>query len=242
MKAKSEVLVLIPTYNERETIEKTLTEVLEHNPDVDILVLDDSSPDGTAEIVLSLAETDSRVQLLVRSKKEGLGKAYLAGFEWGLGRAYHHFVEMDADGSHRAIDLARLLRQRDEADLVIGSRWVEGGAVRNWPWHRRLISRGGNRYAAWALNSRVHDLTAGFRVYSRDLLEALPLGDVSAQGYGFQVELAWRAEQLGAKILEVPIEFVEREQGTSKMTTGIVLEALQLVTKWGIAQRRSGRR
>ncbi len=242
MKPKSEVLVLIPTFNECETIEKTLLEVRAHNPDVDILVLDDSSPDGTAEIVLAIAENDSRVHLLVRAKKEGLGKAYLAGFEWGLGRAYHHFVEMDADGSHRAIDLAKLLRHRDEADRVIGSRWTEGGSVRHWPWHRRFISRVGNRYAAWALGSKVRDLTAGFRVYSRDLLETLPLGTVSAQGYGFQVELAWRAEQLGAKILEIPIEFVEREQGTSKMTTGIVLEALRLVTKWGIAQRRSGRR
>lgn len=234
--------MLIPTYNERETIERTLLDVLEHNPDVEILVLDDSSPDGTAEVVLGLTELDRRVQLLVRPNKEGLGKAYLAGFEWGLGKAYQHFVEMDADGSHRAIDLAKLLRHRDEADLVIGSRWIQGGAVRNWPWYRRLISRGGNRYAAWALGSKVRDLTAGFRIYSRELLESLPLGNVSAQGYGFQVELAWRAERLGARILEIPIEFVEREQGTSKMTSGIVVEALRLVTKWGINQRLFRRR
>ena len=239
---KADVLVLIPSYNERETIERTLSEVLEHNPNVEILVLDDSSPDGTAEIVLAMAENDSRIQLLVRPNKEGLGKAYLAGFAWGLGKAHSHFVEMDADGSHRAADLTKLLRKRDEADLVIGSRWVDGGTVRNWPWYRKWISRGGNRYASWALQSSVRDLTAGFRIYSRELLEALPLNEVTAQGYGFQVELAWRAEQLGAKILEVPIEFVEREHGASKMTSDIVFEALRLVTKWGIAQRRSGRR
>lgn len=230
------VLVIIPTYNESANISEVLTSVLLHNPGVEILVVDDNSPDGTAGIAMDFAETEPKVKVLKRISKQGLGPAYLAGFNFGFESNFDRIVEMDADGSHRAEDLAKMLQV--DADLVIGSRWVDGGSVVNWPWYRVLISRFGNGYARLMLGTKIRDMTAGFRVYRAGFLRELVREEVSSQGYSFQVELAYRASQLG-KVSEVPIVFVERERGKSKMTLGIVLEALVNVTKWGIRRLTS---
>jgi dolichol-phosphate mannosyltransferase len=225
-------LVVMPTFNERESLPVTLAGLLDLVPDVDVLIVDDASPDGTGALADEIAAKDSRVQVLHRSTKNGLGGAYLAGFEWAFENAYDQIVEMDADGSHQPQDLLRLLARAGEADLVIGSRWVSGGSVRNWPWYRKLISKSGTFYASIMLGSQIRDITAGFRVYNAEFLKSLDLAGVAARGYGFQVEMAWRSEAAGGIILEVPITFVERTMGSSKMSTGIVLEALWLVTKW----------
>lgn len=230
------VLVIIPTYNESANIVEVLTEVLVHNAEVDILVVDDNSPDGTAVIAAGFAETEPRVNVLKRSSKQGLGPAYLAGFNFGFERNFDRIVEMDADGSHRAEDLSKMLQV--EADLVIGSRWVDGGSVVNWPWHRMLISRFGNGYARLMLGTKIRDMTAGFRVFRTSFLKQLVRENVSSQGYSFQVELAYRASELGI-VEEVPIVFVERVRGQSKMTIGIVIEALVNVTRWGIKRLTS---
>ena len=226
-------LVVIPTYNESETITKTLTRVLGVDNDISILVVDDSSPDGTQGVVEANFGSEPRVNLLVRSSKQGLGIAYLAGFEWAFNRDFDYIVEMDADGSHRADDLKNLLQSSSEADLTIGSRWVDGGEVLNWPAFRRLISRTGNRYAKFMLGTNILDMTSGFRVYRRKFLQELVAQPVSSHGYSFQVELAYRASKLG-KVIERPITFIERVDGKSKMTLVIVLEALTKVTFWGI--------
>jgi dolichol-phosphate mannosyltransferase len=226
-------LVILPTYNEAENIERSIQQLFEHNPEVDALVVDDGSPDGTAKLVTTLAQSDPRIHLLERASKEGLGTAYLAGFAWGLDRGYELLVEMDADGSHRAVDLPRMLAAANSADLVIGSRWIAGGEVVNWPAHRRFLSRMGNRYARTLLRSRIHDLTAGFRVYRAEVLRQLTSGTISAQGYSFQVELAWLTERAQFRVVEVPITFIERVNGRSKMSSAIVLEALWLITRWG---------
>jgi dolichol-phosphate mannosyltransferase len=230
------VLVIIPTYNESANISEVLTSVLLHNPGVEILVVDDNSPDGTAGIAMDFAETEPKVKVLKRISKQGLGPAYLAGFNFGFESNFDRIVEMDADGSHRAEDLAKMLQV--DADLVIGSRWVDGGSVVNWPWYRVLISRFGNGYARLMLGTKIRDMTAGFRVYRAGFLRELVREQVSSQGYSFQVELAYRASRLG-KVSEVPIVFVERERGKSKMTLGIVIEALVNVTKWGIGRLTS---
>lgn len=230
-------LVLMPTFNELESLPNTVATLLESNPSVHLLIIDDDSPDGTGQLADRMAAKDSRINVLHRLGKQGLGRAYLAGFEWGLGRDYTHLIEMDADGSHRAVDLPKLLAASVSADLVIGSRWVPGGRVENWPKLRQFISRSGNTYARLMLNSSLRDLTAGFRVYSRELLQRLPLSEVEAQGYGFQVEMTWRSLQLGAKIVEVPITFIERAEGNSKMSLKIVFEALLLTTVWGLTSR-----
>lgn len=227
-------LVIIPTYNEFDSLPLTVSEVLAANPEVDILVVDDSSPDGTGALADELALANPRLAVLHRKVKDGLGGAYLAGFQWGFEQGYQSLVEMDADGSHRALDLPRLLARAGEADLVIGSRWIRGGSVENWPFYRRAISRIGTFYARLMLGSKVEDMTAGFRVYNAEFLKNLNLAGVNARGYGFQVEMTWRTENSGGIILEVPITFVERTRGKSKMSTGIVLEALWLVTKWSI--------
>lgn len=229
------VLVIMPTFNEIQNIRTSALELFKFNPRVDLLIVDDNSPDGTGEIANRLALADSRVAVLHRSGKSGLGQAYLAGFEWARTRGYERIVEMDADGSHRAEDLPKLLAVAD-ADLVIGSRWINGGAVVNWPLSRKLISKAGNLYTRIALGTSVRDMTAGFRVYGSGLLNRLNLEQISSQGYSFQVEMAWRSIQTNAKVVEVPIVFVEREHGASKMNTAIVLEALWLVTKWGVAR------
>lgn len=229
-------LVMMPTYNELQTLERSVTDLFKHNPAVELLVIDDNSPDGTGRLADKLATSLPAMHVLHRSGKEGLGKAYLAGIGWGVANDFELLVQMDADGSHRAQDLPKLLERTALDGLVIGSRWVPGGAVRNWPWYRMLISRFGNFYAARMLGSDLGDLTAGFRVYGKDLLMKLPLESVAAQGYGFQVEMTKNVLAIGSEVVEVPIEFVERENGVSKMTLAIVLEAFVLATKWGIAR------
>jgi len=224
----------MPTYNELQSLPLTISGVLAAVKTVDILVVDDNSPDGTGRLADSIAATETRVTVLHRTEKNGLGQAYLAGFEWGASRGYEILVEMDADGSHRAEDLPKLLEKVQDADLVIGSRWIRGGAVLNWPWHRKFISRAGNFYANIALGANIADITAGFRAYRTSFLQSLDLSHIASHGYSFQVELAWRARQAGGVIIEVPILFLERESGVSKMSSKIVAEALWLVTKWGL--------
>jgi glycosyltransferase involved in cell wall biosynthesis len=229
-------LVMMPTYNEIETLERSVAELFEHNPTVALLVIDDNSPDGTGHLADRLSDSIATMHVLHRGGKEGLGKAYLAGISWGIANGFEFLVQMDADGSHRAQDLPKLLEHAGLDQLVIGSRWVPGGAVRNWPWYRMMISRFGNFYAARMLGSNLGDLTAGFRVYGKELLLKLPLESVSAHGYGFQVEMTKNVLAIGSRVTEVPIDFVERENGVSKMTLAIVLEAFVLATKWGITR------
>ncbi len=229
-------LVIMPTYNEIESLPITLTGVLAATDEVDLLVVDDGSPDGTGTWADNLAATNNRVFVMHRTEKNGLGAAYLAGFAWAFERGYEYVVEMDADGSHRPQDLPKLLDKKEQADLVIGSRWVAGGAVENWPWYRELISRGGSTYSRMMLGVSIRDVTAGFRVYRSTFLQQLDLTDVNAKGYGFQVEMSWRSSKADARVIEVPILFVERTLGASKMSSGILLEALWLVTKWGFSR------
>jgi dolichol-phosphate mannosyltransferase len=226
-------LVVIPTFNEAETIVETLNLVLALKPELNVLVVDDSSPDGTSSLVGERFASESRVQLLVREQKQGLGLAYLEGFQWAFSKGFDVIVEMDADGSHRADDLGKLLKHGLEADLVIGSRWVSGGQVVNWPTARRFLSKIGNRYAKFMLGTKILDMTSGFRVYRAEFLRELVSEPVSSHGYSFQVELAYRASRQGV-VVEVPITFVERLNGKSKMTLAIVLEALTKVTLWGL--------
>ncbi|MEN9606599.1 MAG: hypothetical protein RL605_427 [Actinomycetota bacterium] len=241
MMTPNQILVVMPTYREALTLEAAVRELFVHNADVDLLIVDDNSPDGTGALAEALARDDQRISVLHREQKQGLGPAYLAGFAWGTSRGYEFLIEMDADGSHRAIDLPRLIAAAPNADLVIGSRWVPGGSVVNWPLHRRLISRIGNLYVNLMLGVGVKDMTAGFRVFRASFLNRLELADVAAYGYSFQVEMAWRSIMAGGRVVEVPITFVEREFGQSKMTMGIVAEALWLVTKWGL-RRLTGRK
>ncbi|MCG2801722.1 MAG: polyprenol monophosphomannose synthase, partial [Cellulomonas sp.] len=237
------VLVVIPTYNERDTIGSALGRLAEHAPEVDVLVVDDGSPDGTGELVEQIAASEAAagssrtISVMHRSGKLGLGTAYVQGFGWALERGYTTIVEMDADGSHRAQDLPSLLARTADADLVIGSRWMRGGRVVNWPMRREILSRGANLYTRVALGLGVKDGTAGFRAYDADLLRAIPLDEVASHGYGFQVDMTWRARQLGATIVEVPIVFVERTAGVSKMSGGIISEAMISVAKWAVAYR-----
>lgn len=226
-------LVIMPTFNEIESLGNAASELREVCPDVDLLIVDDNSPDGTGHLADRLATKDAQIFVLHREGKGGLGAAYLAGFAWAFERDYQTVVEMDADGSHRAIDLPRLLEKASQADLVIGSRWVFGGAVVNWPAYRKAISRIGNLYANLMLRTGIKDMTAGFRAFNVQFLKSLDLQGVAARGYAFQVEMALRTARAGGVVVEVPITFVERILGASKMTTAIVLEALWLVTKWG---------
>ena len=233
---------MVPTYNEIDNLAVILGRIRQSLPHADVLIVDDSSPDGTGALADSLAAPDPGVSVMHRTAKTGLGRAYLDGFALGLERGYEFFVEIDADGSHDPADLPRMLELAiGGADLVLGSRWVLGGSVRNWPWLRRTISRGGNSYARAVLGSRVRDLTSGFRVIRATALRSLDLSSVASQGYCFQVELAWRLEQAGFTVVEHPIVFSERTVGQSKMHLGIVLEALGRVTLWGL-RRRFGRR
>jgi dolichol-phosphate mannosyltransferase len=227
-------LVLMPTFNEISTLESSVQQLISINPQLDVLVIDDNSPDGTGYLADQLAKEDARVHVLHRSEKSGLGRAYIAGFHWGIAQGYELLVQMDADGSHRPEDLPALLAKAQEAGLVIGSRWIPGGEVKNWPKSRQLISRLGNWYAAAALDSEIKDMTAGFRIYQTELIRRLDLNSIEAQGYGFQVEMTYQTQRLGAKVIEVPIQFIERENGVSKMTLDIVIEAFLLCTKWGI--------
>jgi len=232
----ADTLVIVPTYNEVDNVELIVGRLRAAVPSADLLIVDDASPDGTGKIADRLAAADPQVRVVHRLAKEGLGPAYLAGFAVALNEAYDYVVEIDADGSHDPASLPAMLDQaRAGSDLVIGSRWVDGGAVLNWPWLRRSISRAGNWYARTVLRSGIRDITAGFRVYRTSALRTLDLESVSSQGYCFQVELAWRLERSGHRIAEHPITFVERVTGRSKMHTGIVIEALARVTAWGIA-------
>lgn len=225
--------MVIPTYNEASNIVSTISRVLLDHPNLTILVVDDSSPDETAEVVSESFSQDARVEIIIRPTKLGLGLAYLEGFEWAFTNGFDFVVEMDADGSHRVEDLSRLLEASTIADLVIGSRWIDGGAVQNWARSRALISQIGNRYAKFFLGTDIFDMTSGFRVYKAQFLKQLVAEPVSSHGYSFQVELAYRAFRTGV-VIERPITFVERTEGKSKMTLAIVLEALTKVTIWGI--------
>jgi dolichol-phosphate mannosyltransferase len=231
------VLVVIPTYDEAQTIRSAVDGVRAAVPDADVLVVDDGSPDGTGEIADALAARDGHLHVLHRERKEGLGTAYVAGFRWGLERGYDTLVEMDADGSHRPRDLPVLLSALVHADLVLGSRYVPGGRIVNWPRRREVLSRGGNLYTRLALGVALRDLTGGFRAYRAGALRSLDLSEVSSQGYCFQVDLAWRMVRAGMRVVEVPITFVERVEGTSKMSGAIVREALWQVTRWGVDRR-----
>ncbi len=231
------VLVCIPTYNERANLPLIVARVRAALPQVDVLVLDDNSPDGTGQVADELAAADEQVHVLHRPGKQGLGMAYLAGFRWGLDRGYDAIVEMDADGSHQPEQLHRLLEALADADVVIGSRWVRGGSVVNWPLHRKALSVGGNLYTRALLGMPVHDATAGYRVYRADALQAIGLDHVASQGYCFQVDLTQRAVRHGLRVREVPITFVEREIGDSKMSGDIMRESLRRITAWGLEHR-----
>lgn len=232
----NETLVIIPTFNEIENLESIVGRVLDA-ADVDILVVDDASPDGTGDLADRLADRHPEVNVLHRTQKDGLGGAYLAGFAWGLEKEYWALVEMDADGSHRPEELPKLVEQLIDHDLVLGSRWVPGGRVVNWSRRRELLSRGGNVYARLALGIDVRDSTGGYRVFSAAALRRIHLDDVASQGYCFQIDLLWRALERGLRVVEVPITFVERVHGESKMSGSIVSESLAVVTWWGLRRR-----
>jgi dolichol-phosphate mannosyltransferase len=227
-------LVVIPTYNERENLPMIAARLMTSLPGVDILIVDDNSPDGTGAIASALASGHDRVHVLHRAGKEGLGAAYRAGFDWGLAEGYDRLVEMDADGSHQPEQLHRLLDALDDADVVLGSRWTPGGEVKNWPLGRMILSQGGSLYARIALGLPVRDITGGFRAFRSSALTALDYNSVVSQGYCFQIDMLWHAYTAGLRIAEVPITFVERVHGESKMSSGIVREAMARVTVWGL--------
>ncbi|MDE3203723.1 MAG: polyprenol monophosphomannose synthase [Acidobacteriota bacterium] len=229
-------LVVLPTYNEAESIEQVLRRTRLAVPDGSILVVDDGSPDGTADLAEKVGEELGSIEVMRRASPSGLGDAYKAGFAWGLAAGAEVLVEMDSDLSHDPGALPSLLGAMVDHDLVIGSRYVEGGSIPQWAIHRRLLSRGGNVYSALMLGLRVRDMTSGFRVYRAELLQTMDLNAIRADGYAFQIEMTYRAAQQGARIVEVPIRFVDREAGTSKMSSAIVVEALALVTWWGLGR------
>ncbi|MFD7919357.1 polyprenol monophosphomannose synthase [Streptomyces sp. NPDC059740] len=230
-------LVIIPTYNEVDNIQRIVARVRSAVPAAHVLVADDNSPDGTGKVADEMAVEDEQVHVLHRKGKEGLGAAYLASFRWGLDNGYGVLVEMDADGSHQPEELPRLLTALGQADLVLGSRWVPGGRTVNWPRSRQIISRGGSTYSRLMLGLPLRDITGGFRAFRRETLEGLGLDEVVSQGYCFQVDLARRAVQRGYQVVEVPITFVEREVGDSKMSRDILVEAMWRVTAWGVGSR-----
>jgi glycosyltransferase involved in cell wall biosynthesis len=236
------VLVIIPTFNERENLPLIHARLKQACPDVHLLVVDDNSPDGTGQLADELSAADpGRTHVMHRTAKDGLGAAYLAGFAWGLSRDYSVLVEMDADGSHAPEQLHRLLDAVDRgADLAIGSRYVVEGTVRNWPWRRWALSWTANTYARLALGIGVHDITAGYRAYRREVLEAIDLDGVDSKGYCFQIDLTFRTVSNGFIVVEVPITFTERELGASKMSGSNIREALAKVTRWGIEGRLTG--
>lgn len=237
------VLVVIPTYDERENLGPIVARLHAALPDAHVLVVDDASPDGTGALADEMAAANPRVHVLHRPGKEGLGTAYLAGFAWALRSDYPVIVEMDADGSHPPEDLPLMIEALADADLVLGSRYVAGGSVVNWPAQRLWLSRAANLYSRLALGVDVRDITSGYRAFRRQVLAEIDLAEVSSQGYCFQVDVTWRVVQAGFRVREVPITFTERERGTSKMNPGIVAEALWRVTQWGLGHRlRRGRR
>ncbi|MBP1302432.1 MULTISPECIES: polyprenol monophosphomannose synthase [unclassified Curtobacterium] len=236
-------LVIVPTYNEAENIKDIAARILETVPSAGLLVVDDGSPDGTGDLVEEMARTDERVHLLRRSGKLGLGTAYVAGFRWGLEHGYDLLVEMDADGSHPADRLPALIAAVADADpsddvlLAIGSRWMRGGSVVDWPKRREFLSRGANTYARIMLGIDVHDITAGFRVYRADAIARMDLGSIDSKGYCFQIDMTIRTHDLGGRIVEVPIRFRDRIHGVSKMSKDIIVEAMVRTTQWGLQRR-----
>jgi len=232
------LLMVVPTYDEADNLAWLVGRILASVPHADVLVVDDSSPDGTGAIADRMAAQEPRIQVLHRPTKEGLGKAYLAGFRWALARDYDVIGEIDADGSHQPEQLPSLLAALEDADLVIGSRWVAGGSVTNWAFTRELLSRGGNLYTRLLLGIKVRDTTAGYRLFRRTTLEKIDLDDVSSYGYVFQADLAFRTLRAGLRVVEVPIEFVERVRGDSKMTRDVATESLRRITRWGLSERR----
>jgi dolichol-phosphate mannosyltransferase len=231
-------LVIVPTYNERETIATVVRRLFEACPDgVELLVVDDRSPDATADVVKDLASENDRIHLVERARKLGLGSAYVAGFRWAIDHDYRAVVEMDADLSHDPADVPRLLARLDDADLVIGSRYVPGGGVGNWGRARRILSQAGNLYARAWLGFGVKDSTSGFRAYRLAALTEQDLAGLSSEGYAFQIEMVHRLYRAGKHITEVPITFVERRAGSSKMSRRIVIEAIGRVTEWGLRDR-----
>ncbi len=230
-----DVLVVLPTYNESENIDHVLRRIRNAVPAATVLVVDDGSPDGTADMAEIVGKELGNIEVLRRGGKSGLGSAYRAGFRWGLDRGFDACIEMDADLSHEPEAIPSLVAPLAEGhELVIGSRYIPAAVIPNWAWHRRLLSRGGNIYASTVLGLGVSDATAGFRAYAATLLRRLDLDAVRAEGYGFQIEMTYEAKKAGASILEVPIRFVDRVEGESKMSTFIVVEALGLVTMWGV--------
>lgn len=232
------LILVVPTYNEVANLPGLLDGIRRYLPEADVLVVDDASPDGTGELADKLATEDPRLQVLHRPAKEGLGAAYVHGYRVALEQGYDVIGQMDADGSHQPAELPRLLAALEHADLVIGSRYVPGGSVRNWAWHRRALSRGGNAYTRLLLGMPVHDATGGYRLFRRTTLQAIGLDRVQASGYVFQAEMAHRTVAAGLRVTEVPIEFVERAQGASKMTPEIMRESLVRITRWGLRHRR----
>ncbi len=230
-------LVCIPTYNERENIERILQRLFAANTNIEALVIDDNSPDGTSKIVKDLQQNNSKLHLIVNPAKAGLGGAYRAGFKWAINNGFDFVVEMDADGSHQPEQLPALLAETSQHDLVIGSRWVSGGSVVNWPFSRKVLSLGGNFYVRTVLGIKIKDATAGFRIYSVAALDQLSMLESHSQGYIFQVDGTYRAVAKHLRVCEVPIEFVEREVGVSKMSRSIVLEAIVQVTIWAFRHR-----
>ena len=235
------IVIVMPTYNERQNLEIMAGRIRECVPDAHLLVVDDNSPDGTGELADKLVEADPRVQVMHRAEKAGLGKAYVAGFTWALSEGYDLIVEMDADGSHRPEDLPRLLAAAATADAVIGSRYVPGGTVVNWPKSREFLSRGANLYNRIMLGIRVKDATGGFRVYRAETLRRIGLDHIESAGYCFQIDMTLRVLQTGLKLTEVPITFVERELGASKMSSSVISEAFLRVAQWGMQARLHGK-
>jgi dolichol-phosphate mannosyltransferase len=232
------IVIVVPTYDEADNITPLVDRLRSAVPAADILIVDDGSPDGTGAIADDLADRDSQVRVVHRTAKEGLGAAYLHGFRVALEQGYDVIGEMDADGSHQPEQLPRLLAALEHADLVLGSRWVPGGSVVNWPWTRQALSRGGNLYTRVLLGIPVKDATGGFRLFRRTTLEKIDLAGVESVGYCFQADLAWRAVEAGLRVVEVPIEFVERVRGESKMTPDVAAESLRRITAWGLRERR----
>lgn len=238
-------LVILPTYDEVENITEALRRVRAAAPQIDVLVVDDNSPDGTAKVAMAAAEELGQIDVLVRDRKDGLGNAYRHGFQVGMDRGYEVLMQMDADLSHDAASLPDLLRALDDgAEAAIGSRYVPGGSIPHWPWFRRALSRYGNRYACLVLGMDVRDATSGYRAYRVDALRAIDVGTTRAKGYGFQIETAYRVSRAGRKLAEVPISFTDRVRGYSKMSVSVMVEELLLVTWWGLRDRalRRGRR
>ena len=232
-------LVVIPTFNERESLPIIVAAVRQTEPSIDILIVDDNSPDGTGEVADGLSSSDNSVHVLHRLAKAGLGAAYLDAFNWAKSNGYNVVVEMDADGSHRPQDLTKILDALTNNDVVLGSRWIKDGRVVNWAKSREVLSRGGNLYTRMWLGIPIHDATGGFRAYRMSALAVMNTDQVESQGYCFQVDMAWRAVKANLRVAEVPITFVERELGESKMDGSIVKEALWRVTQWGIEKRYS---